>query len=159
MTNNTKLLIAVIILIAVGGLAYYYSGEKPVEETPGVTQTESVLGCYVATLSKDVYSMKVSAQDGKKVNGTLVFDNFEKDSSHGTFSGTYENGILLAEYSFASEGMDSKMQVIFKKVGNDFVRGYGPLNEDGTTFSDMSQIQYDTNQTFKASPTCVTTLQ
>lgn len=158
MKQNTKFIIALIILVVAGTFAYYYSGEETTE-VPIVQEQDSVIGCYVATLGKDVYSMKIADQEGEKVSGTLVFDNFEKDSSHGNFSGTYKDGILLADYSFNSEGMDSVMEVIFKRMGNDFVRGYGPVDETGTGFTDLTQIQYDNNAVFKSSPSCVTTLE
>jgi len=36
-----------------------------------VAQTSSVLGCYVATLAKDVYTLSVQKQNGEYVSGTL----------------------------------------------------------------------------------------
>jgi len=165
---NTKAVTWIIIILLVLGALYavsaYVRNEPEVVGSNTSTnntpkeETESVLGCYVATLAKDVYSLKISSQTGEQVLGTLVFKNFEKDSSHGTFTGTYKDGVLLGNYSFSSEGTNSLMQVIFKKSGNDFIRGYGPVDASGTKFSDLSKITYDSNQTFKASQTCVTSL-
>ncbi len=92
---------------------------------------------------KDVYTIHIVSQEGKAVSGNLSFKNYEKDSSSGTFVGTYENGILLADYTFNSEGMTSVMQVIFKKVDDGFVRGYGPVDTEGTRFTDLGAIIYD----------------
>lgn len=114
-----------------------------------------ILGCYEMTSGKDVYSLLIaSVQDGK-FTGKLEFDNFEKDSSSGTYSGTYENEILLGDYSFQSEGMQSVMQVAFKKSGDTFVRGYGDVDTTGTRFIDINNVAYDPSQNlsvFKRSP-------
>ena len=44
------------------------------------------------------------------------------------------------------------MQVIFKKIGNDFVRGYGkPDDATGTRFVDLTKINFDTSVVYKFS--------
>ncbi len=114
-----------------------------------------ILGCYEMKTDKDVYSLLIaSVQDGQ-FTGKLEFDNFEKDSSSGTYSGTYADGILLGDYSFQSEGMQSVMQVAFQKSGDSFVRGYGDVDATGTHFSDVNTITYDSSMklsVFKRSP-------
>lgn len=147
--------IFVIIIVVILGLIVYLQFGKPqsqvvVENTNQSTNEENIVGCYVATLAKDVYTININSQNNQSVEGTLTFDNFEKDSSSGTFGGTYIDGILLGEYSFQSEGMDSVMQVIFKKQGNDFVRGFGPVNATGDAFVDVNDVTYDTSVVFKA---------
>lgn len=112
-------------------------------ELPPKEEVASILGCYVARIGQDVYTMNIQSENGGNVSGTLDFDNFEKDSSSGVFTGTYKDGILLGDYAFQSEGMDSIMQVIFKKSGDDFVRGYGEVNQEGTSFVDPMQVEYD----------------
>ncbi len=107
------------------------------------TEEDSIKGCYVATIDKDVYTLNIQSQNGAQISGTLDFRNFQKDSSHGTFNGTYTDGVLLGDYSFSSEGTDSVMQVIFKKFGEDFVRGYGELDSTGTRFSNLEGVTYD----------------
>lgn len=150
--------VIIIIIILVGG--YFLLAKKDsniVSNTNTNTSTQaSIKGCYVSGLAKDVYTLNITAQDGDVVSGTLAFKNFEKDSSSGTFVGTYKDGILLGDYSFDSEGMHSVMQVIFKKEGNSFVRGFGPVITVGerVTFTNTNDITYDPNQTFVLSATC-----
>lgn len=134
-----------IIIVIVIALLIIFGYKWVKKDTTVVEQpTASIVGCYVArTPSKDVYTLNVQSQIGDNVSGNLAFKNFEKDSSSGTFIGTYKDGILLGDYSFRSEGMDSVMQVAFKKSGNDFVRGYGDLNSGGTRFTDTSKLTYD----------------
>lgn len=111
----------------------------------------SIVGCYIATLAKDVYTLTIASQTGNAFTGHLSFKNFEKDSSSGTFVGTYTDGVLLGDYAFASEGMDSIMQVIFKKTPDGFVRGFGDMNTTGDRFTDVTKVTYDTTYTFKPS--------
>lgn len=153
MKKNLQITLGIIILIILGVVIYLTKVSTPAVPTQQATNTtpESIIGCYVAHLSKDVYSLSITSQQGELVQGTLSFNNFEKDSSHGTFAGSYKDGILLGDYSFSSEGMDSVMQVIFKKQGTGFVRGYGPVDSQGTHFTDMSAITYDQSALFASS--------
>jgi hypothetical protein len=153
MNNTLKFIIGLIVVIAVA-LAIYFSVRpdpmtpKPVTENPLVTQQESIVGCYTATLGKDVYTLTITDQNGSNVSGKLAFKNFEKDSSSGTFTGTYNNGILLGTYNFNSEGMNSNMQVAFKKTSAGFIRGFGDMDASGENFKDSTNLSYDTKYTF-----------
>lgn len=144
MKNSTIVIIIVLILAAIGLFIFSRKNMLVIHTPPDTTQTENVGGCYAAGNGKDVYSLEITSLQGENVSGNLSFKNFEKDSSSGTFQGTYKNGILLADYTFASEGTTSVMQVIFKKVGDDFVRGYGDVDTaTGTQFTDLNNITYD----------------
>jgi hypothetical protein len=154
-TKNAFVLIVVVLVIAF--LVWWAMGSNNTETNNTVTpppseQASSIAGCYAATNGQDTFTLNIQNQTGDNVTGTLAFKNFEKDSSSGTFSGTYKDGILLADYTFNSEGSTSVRQVIFKKVGDDFVEGFGPLNSDGTRFTDTSKVTYDNTvlSTFKA---------
>lgn len=116
-------------------------------------QIIQVDGCYLEILKRDTFSMKLD-QSGKKVNGTLKFDNFEKDASSGTVHGTVENDLLRLWYNFASEGMNSVMEVYFKKSDNSLLRGVGAVESrgDSTFFSDTSKIEYAHDQGFLKIP-------
>jgi len=146
MKNNIKIFtIILLIIIAIG--AVYYLGFK---------QSDSIRGCYVAHLAKDVFTLEVQTQQGENVSGILDINNYEKDSSSGTFNGTYKDGILFGEYSFRSEGMDSVSQIIFKKEGNGFLRGYGKVDDlTGTTFTSLKDVQFDSSYIYNlVSATC-----
>ncbi|HEY4503022.1 MAG TPA: hypothetical protein VJC14_01110 [Candidatus Paceibacterota bacterium] len=143
---KTSRAVVIILLIAVVSVSIYAWSRKNIEVadvTPAPVGESDIKGCYVAGNSKDVYTLNIKSQIGGAVAGTLAFKNFEKDSSSGTYVATYDDGILLGNYSFQSEGMNSVMQVVFKKSGDDFVRGYGELNADGTKFTNLSTIIYD----------------
>jgi len=157
--KNTLIIVALVLVVAVGVFVYQKKNGVLVQ-TPNQNQNSStedlVIGCYVANLGQDVYTLKIETQGNGNFVGELSFKNFQKDSSSGTYEGTYKDGILLGDYSFTSEGTDSVMQVIFRKSGDTFVRGFGDLDEAGTRFSDLSSITYDPKQTFILTTNCPT---
>ena len=157
MKNSIKISIIVGIIIIIGIFTYFYSTKT--DPVISLNPPPSIKGCYVARLEKDVYSLAILSQNGESFEGTLVFKNFEKDSSSGTYKGTYKNGILLGKYSFQEEGTNSVMEVIFKKQGSDFIRGFGPLNEAGDSFANLNDITYGFSAPFKvSSENCATSL-
>lgn len=110
----------------------------------------SMKGCYVARLGEDIYTLKIENENNDIISGLLSYNNYQKDSSAGVFSGTYKDDILLGDYSFFSEGMFSIREVIFKKEGNTFIQGFGPVETEGNkeTFIDIKDIYFDTNSIF-----------
>ena len=132
-----------IILIVVILLIFAFIWLIRDETTDQKVEATSVVGCYAVRNSNDVYTLNIKSQTDTNFSGTLAFKNFEKDSSSGTFNGTYKDGILLGEYSFQSEGTNSIMEVIFKKSGDNFIRGYGDVTAEGTKFTDIDNIIYD----------------
>jgi hypothetical protein len=152
--KDSKGILIIIAIIILGILAYGLFRKDTVVSTKNpsnddnTAQVESVAGCYVSTTGRDLYTLNIQMQTGENVSGKLAFKNFEKDSSSGIFTGTYKDGILLGDYTFQSEGMLSQMQVIFKKEGDNFVRGYGPVDsETGSKFTDLSEITFDSSST------------
>lgn len=122
-----------------------------------IPKTESMSGCYVAHLAKDVYTLNIESENTGEVKGMLAFNNYEKDSSAGSFEGTYVNGILSGYYYFTSEGMNSASQVMFKKVPNGFLRGVGEVMAQGDTavFENPEIVTYDSSYTFVKNEDCI----
>lgn len=146
-----KKILALLVVASIMLLLIQYAKKSGTRvQTP--EQAVSITGCYVATLGKDIYTLNIASQNGTDVSGTLRFKNFEKDSSSGTFRGTYVDGILAGDYEFNSEGMDSNLQVVFKRSGNDFIRGFGEMDKTGERFASLDAIAYDSSQVFKATP-------
>ncbi|HLP86381.1 MAG TPA: hypothetical protein VK153_00690 [Candidatus Paceibacterota bacterium] len=143
--KTSRALIIVLVLAILGVFTLAWVRNRQVIKSPTIEQISIEEGCYTATNEKDIYTLNIQNIQGNKVSGFLSLKNFEKDSSSGIFNGIYnkDTGVLLADYSFQSEGILSDMQVIFKKSGDDFIRGYGSLNQDGTRFTDLENITYD----------------
>lgn len=92
--------------------------------TPG-NQTNH---CYVFTSHTDSVFMKINIADDL-VTGNLTYKLFQKDQNIGTLQGTIKGDTLIADYKFMSEGTESVREVAFLKQGNDFVEGYGDVEE------------------------------
>lgn len=120
-------------------------------------QTVSVLGCYIAKLSQDVYTLQIQSENDGAEIGILAYNNYEKDSSSGVFIGKLSGDVLLGNYSFDSEGMHSNRQLIFKKVGDNLVEGFGDVKTAGDTetLADTSKVIYDPKVTFVKSNDCL----
>lgn len=104
-------------------------------------------GCYMQVLKRDTFVLTVD-QTGKMLSGKLTFDNYEKDGSTGRVNGIADGDTLKLWYSFASEGMNSVMQIYFRKNSNTLVRGLGPMDvkSDTTYYTDPGAMEYTEGQ-------------
>lgn len=112
------------------------------------TPKANVVGCYVAKLAKDRFVLDITEQNGGDIEAKIAYLNFEKDRSTGTFIGTYEAGILDGIYSFTSEGMDSRRELIFRQVKNGFISGFGPIEMVGEVEKLKRPLDLTWNSTF-----------
>ncbi len=99
------------------------------------------LGCYVFNDGKSVVLLEI-IENGKEIKGNLTYTLAEKDKNSGNFTGELKKGLLIANYTFQSEGKESIRQVAFKVDGDKLTEGYGELNNDGTAFKDLSNIHF-----------------
>lgn len=99
------------------------------------------LGCYVFDDGKNIVSLEIT-ENGEQIKGNLTYALSEKDKNSGKFTGKLKEGILIADYTFLSEGKESIRQVAFKTEGEKLIEGYGELNTEGTAFKDISNIQF-----------------
>ncbi|WP_157491932.1 hypothetical protein [Gelidibacter mesophilus] len=98
-------------------------------------------GCYTYHENGSMVSMEITKADNP-VEGNLTYAFAEKDKNTGTFKGEFNDGKLVADYTFQSEGKESTRQVAFMLKDNQLVEGYGELNENGTMFKDVNFIDY-----------------
>jgi hypothetical protein len=99
------------------------------------------LGCYVFDDGKNIVSLEIT-KNGEEIKGNLTYALFEKDKNSGKFTGKLKEGILIADYTFMSEGKESIRQIAFKAEGNKLIEGYGEQNNEGTAFKDISNVQF-----------------
>lgn len=99
--------------------------------------------CFHRLLQKGTITIELFIKD-TVVTGNLVYKLNEKDSNKGSFKGSIHNDIILADYTFASEGKTSVRQVIFKLKDSVLTEGFGEtlLKDDKFIFKDTSKIQY-----------------
>ena len=93
------------------------------------------IDCYSYASASDTVTLKL-IHIGDSITGTLVYSLKEKDRNKGTIQGNMQGDILVATYTFMSEGIQSTRQVAFKKEGNSFIEGYGDFkNLDSLNFN------------------------
>jgi hypothetical protein len=112
-------------------------------------KTPSPINCYRYATEADTVILKV-VHIGTSITGTLVYNLKEKDSNKGTIQGAMRGNVLVADYTFMSEGIQSIRQVAFKLEGNTFIEGYGDSfnenekmkfkNLDSLTFSSTIKL-------------------
>lgn len=117
------------VLILLGLLAACNSKPKDKEteastEQPANAPKVEPIACYQYATAADTITLKLVNMGGT-VGGALIYKLKEKDMNAGTIKGTLRGDILLADYTFKSEGTQSTRQVAFKKTGNAFIEGYG----------------------------------
>lgn len=102
------------------------------------------LNCYHYIKNKDTVILKMRSANGL-VTGTLIYNIYQKDKNSGTFEGKMDGDILFGDYTFNSEGMKSVRQVAFKKVGNNFIEGYGETEEQNgkLNFNNKDSLSFE----------------
>lgn len=129
-----------------------FSCKNKEEKTNGVITEEVVVedvataptlesGCYTYNENGSMVNMEITKADNP-VEGNLTYALAEKDKNTGTFKGEFNDGKLVGDYNYQSEGKESTRQVAFMLKDNQLVEGYGDLNEDGTMFTDVNSINY-----------------
>ena len=109
------------------------------------SMASSLTGCYEYNVGRDTIRLSLQLQDST-VSGSLLYDMYEKDKSRGTIKGRVKDSIIVTNYSFNSEGMDSEAEVFFQFKNDSLYLGEGPQTvKDGKgVYLDHSKIQYKT---------------
>lgn len=100
-------------------------------------------GCYEMTIKRDTAFLSLKVED-TLVSGKLRYDWHEKDGNVGTIKGVLRDSLIIADYTFGSEGLISNREVIFKIEDETLLQGFGELVErnGGYMFQDRSQLQF-----------------
>jgi len=140
------------LLSCLGIVALLYACNKApvkheaVEEPAAVTEPVAppgIAGSYMYEQNGDTVSLHLTV-NGETASGHLTYALKEKDRNTGTFEGKVENGVLIADYTFNSEGQSSVREVAFRLDGTSAVEGYGDIQEkDGKmVFKDVSRLEF-----------------
>jgi hypothetical protein len=153
MKYASMLLAAVLVASCTNSSTPVKEPEKASTETSPVPQKNSYSGCYRQVIKRDTILLRLQ-QSGTALTGVMAFDNYEKDSSHGTVNGSVENGLLVLWYRFFSEGMESVMQFVLRPSESGMIRGTGEIINRGDTalFKDLGSLQFDTNAGLMKAP-------
>ncbi|QBZ98217.1 hypothetical protein [Flavobacterium sangjuense] len=100
--------------------------------------------CYAYDLKGDKIELQLHyMSDSDSVTGKLNFAFAEKDNNNGFIIGKLTDQILIADYTFRSEGKTSKRQVAFELKDDKAILGYGEMDQDGTFFKDINKVKFD----------------
>ncbi len=112
-----------------------------------VRSSPDITGCYMKITGRDTAILMLE-QKGNMITGKMLYDNYEKDGSHGTVKGTEDKEIIKLWYDFTSEGMHSVMEVYFKKADERLLRGMGDMEAKTDTTYFISGINYSDKEAF-----------
>ena len=134
-----------IYFLIIASLITSCNAQKEEAEKTNLEQVKSTnpspINCYKYATANDTVILKV-INVGNSITGTLVYILKEKDKNKGTIQGNMRGDILVADYTFMSEGIQSTRQVVFKKEGSSFVEGYGDFNKsiDSLNFNNSMKL-------------------
>ena len=102
-----------------------------------------VRNCYQYAGNRDIIVLNLISK-GDSVKGSLSYSLYQKDNSIGTIQGKMKGDLLIADYTFQSEGITSVRQVAFKQRGASFIEGYGEVSNEGnrTVFKDINSLNF-----------------
>ncbi|MBK9982282.1 MAG: hypothetical protein IPP15_07640 [Saprospiraceae bacterium] len=109
--------------------------------------------CYRYFGNKDSIYLQLSEVYGM-MTGMLLIKNYQKDQNLGTLQGKMMGDMLLAEYTFKSEGKMSVRQVAFRKKGDAYIEGFGDVQDVNgkTIFKDPKTLKFDESRVFSKVP-------
>lgn len=100
------------------------------------------IGCYMYNGNNSSIMFEVTDTKNSFIKGHLNYHLAEKDANIGKFEGVLLDDILLGDYTFESEGVTSKREVIFKIVNHQLIEGYGPMDEEGICFANTDHVTF-----------------
>ncbi len=109
----------------------------------------NVSGCYAYNVKNDSALLTLNISD-TNVTGQLSYHLYEKDKNSGTISGSLRDSLIIADYTFQSEGMTSVRQVVFKINNDTLIEGYGDIMMNGDTarFKNISILKFQIDRPF-----------
>jgi len=107
------------------------------------TKNEKISGCYLFSKDSSIVEMEI-INEGEQFSGKLRYALFEKDANQGTFKGSISNDILIANYTFMSEGIESTRQIAFLIKNSKLIEGFGEVetNDKVTTFKNKDSLNF-----------------
>jgi hypothetical protein len=101
--------------------------------------TSKLQSCYHATVGDSSSLLQIKDPSADQLTGELIFQNYEKDSSYGVFTGKFAADQLTIDFTFQSEGIESKRQIVLTKSADQ-------LSGEGYTYKpvdDCKKVLYN----------------
>ena len=103
------------------------------------SSTSKLQSCYHATIGASSSLLQIQDPSADQLTGELIFQNYEKDSSYGVFTGKLAADKLTIDFTFQSEGSESKRQIVLTKSADQ-------LSGEGYTYKpvdDCKKVLYN----------------
>lgn len=143
----THRILVIIILVIISAIGFVSCNQGPAKDSKEKIDeaTSNLTGIYQYANNGDTIRLDLQTSDNKEVQGQLLFALYEKDRTDGSLKGTIKDSLLLASYSFSSEGVISERQIAFKFHHGVALPGYGKMEEvDGKlVFSNIDSLKFD----------------
>jgi hypothetical protein len=124
----------ILIPIAILIIAFLFGFFQP-KFFPSNSKLQS---CYYATMGDSNSLLQIKDSSADQLTGELIFQNYEKNNSHGVFTGIFSKDQLIIDFTFQSEGVESKRQITLTKSSDE-------LTGEGYTYrpvSDCKKVVY-----------------
>ena len=125
----------ILIPIAILIIAFLFGLFQP-KFFPSTSKLQS---CYHATVGDSSSLLQIKDSSADQLTGELIFQNYEKDSSYGVFTGKFAADQLTIDFTFQSEGIESKRQIVLTKSADQ-------LSGEGYTYKpvdDCKKVVYN----------------
>ena len=124
MKVNCPFLFFVVLIISCGNNPS--DADQTSSDSTAVSSTAIRPGdCYQMIIKKDTAWISFT-ETGDQLEGSLSYHRAEKDNNDGNFKGRLLNdSVLLASYTFNSEGRKSVRELVFKIRDGIVLQGYG----------------------------------
>ena len=128
--------------------------DTTVVNDPHVSATPIPLdGCYQMISKYDTANIRLNVTDSF-VTGELSYHLYAKDANDGSIKGVIRDSLIIADYTFRSEGTMSVRQVAFKIQATSLIEGYGELDTRSDTFrfKDVNKLTFQFDRPFNKTP-------
>lgn len=120
--------------------------DRRVREAVADVRNDAAVSCYRYVKDKDSVEMQIT-RSGDSITGSLVYHFYEKDNNKGMLQGRFVKDVLVADYTFESEGVTSVREVVFKLETDELVEGSGEMVVDSVEhkqqFRSMDSLYFD----------------
>lgn len=147
---NKKILLFLLIITAVSckkdNIEPVKQKGKPKREIP--TKTANLSDCYKADVAGNIIELQFQNK-ADTTTGTLTYAFSGKEVTQGVFKGKWKNNILVANYSYKAKGKSKERQIVFKRLNNQLLEGYGERKTNSSEFKEVTKLKFNENMPLK----------
>jgi len=147
MKNNVSSILAFSLFVLGFSSCQSNSSQNTSENTTSNSNdwtTSELAGKYSYVGNGDTITLDITSRNDSLV-GPLNYSFKEKDRNTGTFRGVIKDSLLVGEYSFMSEGMNSTRETVFGIVPEGLIEGFGEIEDTGekVIFRNIDSLRFD----------------